>query len=140
MPASGTVSRAPYLWLRPRDQKAVAALTLLALLAAVGYWWMVRGDDGQQLVHIGAESAREIHFRVDINQATWPELAQLPRIGETLARRIVALRQSAGPYQSLQDLRRVRGIGPKTIEQVEPYLMGFGGSGPPEESDFGSDR
>ena len=59
---------------------------------------------------------------MDINSADWPELLQLPGIGETLAHRIVESRQSRGPFADNDDLRRVRGIGPKTLEQIRPYL------------------
>ena len=61
-------------------------------------------------------------FEVDINAADWPELIQLPGVGQTLAQRIVESRQAAGPFTDHDDLRRVRGIGPKTLEQIRPYL------------------
>jgi len=62
-------------------------------------------------------------FLVDVNAAEWPELAQLPEVGETLARRIVDSRQQEGPFLDHDDLRRVRGIGPKTLETIRPYLL-----------------
>ena len=46
----------------------------------------------------------------------------LPGVGETLARRIVESRSEAGPFTELEALRRVRGIGPKTLERIRPYL------------------
>jgi competence protein ComEA len=52
----------------------------------------------------------------------WPELSQLPGIGEALARRIVESRQRDGEFVDHQELRRVRGIGPRTLERITPYL------------------
>jgi competence protein ComEA len=52
----------------------------------------------------------------------WPELAQLPEMGESLARKIVAWRKEHGPFKDLTDLRRVKGIGPKKYEAVRPFL------------------
>jgi competence protein ComEA len=43
-------------------------------------------------------------------------------VGETLARRIVETRAAEGPFVDFDDLRRVRGIGPKTLERMKPYL------------------
>ena len=61
-------------------------------------------------------------FEVDINTAGWPELLQLPEIGETLAKRIVDSRRTSGPFRDHRDLMRVRGIGPKTFNTIKPYL------------------
>ncbi len=61
-------------------------------------------------------------FQVDINQATWIEWAQLDGIGQTLAKRIVADRNEQGPFQSVEDLRRVKGIGAKTLDKMRPHL------------------
>ena len=60
---------------------------------------------------------------MDINKADWPELAELPEVGETLARRIVDSRAQDGEFRDHDDLKRVRGIGPATLEQMRPYLM-----------------
>ena len=61
-------------------------------------------------------------FQVDANRATWIEWAQLDGIGEKLAKRIVADRSEHGPFQSVEDLRRVKGIGAKTLEKMRPHL------------------
>ena len=55
-------------------------------------------------------------------RSDWPELSQLPGIGEALARRIVESREADGPFADHQQLRRVRGIGPRTLERSTPYL------------------
>jgi competence protein ComEA len=60
---------------------------------------------------------------VDINAAEWPELAELPEIGEMLARRIVESRSAAGPFGDHDDLLRVNGIGPRTLDKLRPYLL-----------------
>jgi competence protein ComEA len=49
---------------------------------------------------------------VDVDRASAAELETLPRIGPALARRVVADRDSLGPFGSLEGLQRVRGIGP----------------------------
>jgi len=52
---------------------------------------------------------------VNINTASVYELDTLPGIGTVLAERIVQCR----PYQSVWELDRVKGIGPKTIEGIK---------------------
>lgn len=53
---------------------------------------------------------------LDLNRATAAELEKLPGIGPVLAKRIVEWRETHGPFQSVQDLLKVPGIGPKTLE------------------------
>ena len=60
---------------------------------------------------------------LDINSVTAAQLEHLPGIGPALAQRIVADRQKHGLYTSVDQLDRVEGIGPKTLEKLRPYLM-----------------
>lgn len=109
-------------WLLKRaDQAAVGGLVLVALVAMAG-WWLRQGGWQGRLIEIDRQPKLEARFVVDINRADWPELAQLPGIGRTLAQRIVASRDEHGPFVDHDELRRVRGIGPKTLEKMRPYL------------------
>jgi len=108
--------------LRRADQAVVAVVVLVALTAVTGYWLGHGGHRGQ-LIEIDRAEPKTIDFVVDVNTADWPELAQLPGIGETLARRIVEARSTGGPFVNCEDMqRRVRGIGPAMIERIRPYL------------------
>lgn len=55
---------------------------------------------------------------IDVNSASSAELELLPRIGPALAARIVADRSANGPFRSLDDLQRVKGIGPITVQRM----------------------
>lgn len=55
---------------------------------------------------------------VSLNSASEAELDTLPGVGPTTAARIVAGR----PYGRLDDLLRVRGVGPKTLERLRPLV------------------
>ena len=62
-------------------------------------------------------------FQVNVNRADWPELMQLPGVGRTLAERMIAEREERGQFRSVEELSRVEGIGPRTIERMSPYLL-----------------
>jgi competence protein ComEA len=66
---------------------------------------------------------------ININLASQAELQRLPRIGPKLSERIIAERAKK-PFQSVDDLRRVKGIGPKTLANLRPYITV--GDDPPE--------
>ena len=55
---------------------------------------------------------------VNVNRATLAELEALPRVSERIAQAIIDGR----PYSSVDDLIRVYGIGPKTLENIRPFV------------------
>ena len=71
---------------------------------------------------------------VDVNEASAAELERLPRVGPALAARIVAWRDVHGPFESLESLRHVRGIGPATARLLAP-LVTFSGRYSPSQSE-----
>jgi competence protein ComEA len=114
--------RWPTWSLRWSDQRVAAAFLCLALIGLAGHWAWHRGQR-RRLIDVDRAPIHVAKFQIDINQADWPEFALLPRIGEVLAKRIVADREANGPFRDWNDLRRVRGIGPKTFEGIQPYLQ-----------------
>lgn len=121
-PATG---RTPLL--RRADQAVVASVVGLALVAVVAYWTL-RGGMSGRLIEIEADGVDlpraplVAEFTVDLNTADWVELDALPNVGERLARRIVESRAADGPFQTVDDLDRISGIGARTIERLRPYL------------------
>ncbi|HQR09623.1 MAG TPA: ComEA family DNA-binding protein, partial [Gemmatales bacterium] len=59
---------------------------------------------------------------IDINVAGKEQFMTLPGIGATLADRILEERAERGPFTSVKDLSRVRGIKGKTLEKLLPYV------------------
>ena len=60
--------------------------------------------------------------RVRLNAATSEQLRQLPLIEPKMAVRILQYRQQHGPFESLDELRQVRGIGPRVLEKLRPLV------------------
>ena len=58
-----------------------------------------------------------------INTATAAQLALLPGIGPQRAENIVSDRETNGPFLSVSDVTRVKGIGKVTLGQMAPYLV-----------------
>lgn len=112
----------PRMILRRADQAAAAAVVAVSL-AAIGGWWLWQARIRGGLIDIDLAQPVAVDFKIDVNQADWPELALMPDIGEQLARRIVENRRQNGPFRDLDDLRRVRGIGPRTLEGMKPFLQ-----------------
>ena len=65
-------------------------------------------------------------FRLNINTATKLQIQELPGIGEVIAQRIVAYRDVNGPFQRIDDLKNVEGIGEKKLDTIKD-LINIGG-------------
>jgi len=59
---------------------------------------------------------------VDINSASMEELDRLPGIGPTYAQRIIEYRTIHGPFQNVEELTKVKGIGSATLEKIRDLV------------------
>ncbi len=73
-------------------------------------------------VVVAAES-RNSKGVVNINTASAEQLQLLPRVGPALAERIIEFRESNGPFQRVEELVAVRGIGEKSLAKLRPYVV-----------------
>jgi competence protein ComEA len=60
---------------------------------------------------------------VNVNSATTDQLDVLPGVGPTTAAAIVAHREQNGPFQTVEQLGDVRGIGPVKLEALRGLVM-----------------
>src|SRR5258708_6070551 len=76
------------------------------------------------LVCISAASANKKPplVPVNLNTATALELQQVPGIGPATADKILQMRKSYGSFKSVDDLRAIKGIGPKRLEKMRKYI------------------
>ncbi|HKI05957.1 MAG TPA: helix-hairpin-helix domain-containing protein [Thermoanaerobaculia bacterium] len=89
--------------------RAVAAVLLALLVAALpGLAAEGKPDGGGK--------------KVNVNSADVIQLALLPRVGPSVAQRIVEYRKQNGPFKKAEDLMLVQGIGEKTYQLLKPYL------------------
>lgn len=59
---------------------------------------------------------------LNVNTASQAELVALPGIGEVTAERIVLYRDEFGPFTSINQLLRVKGISKKKLEQLKALI------------------
>jgi comEA protein len=59
---------------------------------------------------------------IDLNSASAELLDTLPGIGPSKAAAIIAHREAHGPFQSIEEIMKVKGIGPATYEKLKPFI------------------
>lgn len=115
----------PFGWTL-QDRRLLMAGVIVASGLLVGHWWRLSWL-GQPRVEVSQLPAADARIKVAINSAPWVEFLLLEGVGEKLARRIVADRDSRGPFSSIDDLQRVNGVGAKLMERWRSQLtMGPG--------------
>lgn len=102
------------LAIRPGDQVAVVALSLLGLLSLS----LVPNGQTPRM----AKPSAPPMFVINPNTASEAELLLLPRVGPSLADAILKERQER-PFESPEDVGRTRGIGDKTLQKLLPHLQ-----------------
>jgi competence protein ComEA len=116
--------------LDPEEQKPVPIfsrtqivilLVLACALAAGLFLFKHRRMTGAQDITLVAGSEAAYELKVDINSATWQEIALIPGVGQKRAQAIVAYREKNGPFRSAEDLTRVSGVGRETAADIARY-------------------
>src|SRR5439155_1845440 len=119
--------------LTPAERRAGLLLVLLLALGAVSDRWSRRAvrpptfpGTSADTSSIGERAPGPVDpnpdtnsSALDLNRATARELDELPGIGPKLAARILEHRRRFGSFRAVEDLRAVRGIGPRLFERLE---------------------
>ncbi len=71
---------------------------------------------------VAGQSGARVVPLINLNTASATELATLPGIGPAIADRIVAYRESNGPFQQIEDIKRVKGIGNAIFEKIKDRI------------------
>jgi len=77
-------------------------------------------------VAVGVADGAQPSGVVNINTASAEQLQMLPRVGPSLAGRIVEYREANGAFQSVDEIIAVKGIGESSFEKLEPYIVTSG--------------
>jgi competence protein ComEA len=114
-------SNGTFLGITRGDRLVVGVLVVTSLVLMAAHWARLSGW-GTQPIEIDRIPRTPVGFRLDLNTTNWVELSQLEGIGPKLARRIIADRETNGPFERVDDLQRVQGIGPRTVAKLKPWL------------------
>ncbi len=102
------------------ERKAVLfLLSILFLGASLRLYLAVSYHNNEKLFY--GETVKE-KILININTASQEELLVLPFIGEKIARRIIEYRRQKGKFSSIDDLKKVKGIGEKKLQVLKEYV------------------
>ena len=100
------------------DGSDLSAVNLAARIEDEDHWHIPLPGESIPIER-SPEAASDL---IDINSAEAGRLVELPRIGETIAKRIVEYREVNGPFSSVEELLLVEGIGPATLAGIRELI------------------
>ncbi|MBB5354552.1 competence protein ComEA [Anoxybacillus mongoliensis] len=78
---------------------------------------------GEDILVETASQTSSSSGKININTATIDQLQTLQGIGPAKASAIIAYREEHGPFQKVEDLLHVSGIGPKSLEKIKEQIV-----------------
>lgn len=98
-------------------------LTILIALTLCGAVSMLISSSPAEQTPKTSRNKPALSGKVNINTATLEQLEMLPRIGTKTAQSIIEYRTHNGLFEKAEDLTKVRGIGQKTVEELEHFII-----------------
>ena len=96
-------------------KRMIATKTLTLALVALVFSLMIS--------NMSLAGKSDMNTPVNINQATLKELTSLPGIGKKRANDIIEYREKNGNFSSIEDVKKVDGIGKDTIEKIKDLIV-----------------
>ena len=84
--------------------------------------WADHHEAAEKAAEAADEKMPEAAGPIDINTTDAGALQTLPGIGKTKAAAIIAHREANGPFTTVDDLKNVKGIGEKTLEELKEQI------------------
>lgn len=107
--------------------KALWVLIILGILSLA--YLLIReysspNHSGEELtIYVGgSDQTYQTVFTVNLNSSPADSIELIPGIGPVFAGRIIAYRDSAGSFQSTEEITKIHGIGYKLYYKIKPYL------------------
>jgi competence protein ComEA len=111
-------------WPRSAQYAAVSMASVFLTLVAVH----LRSSWLQRPRPLEIEHGMPVQFRIDLNEADRSTLLQIPGVGDKMAERILAYRDSKGRFNDYKDLLEIQGVGGATLERMRPWVEIRGGT------------
>ena len=103
--------------MKPRS--IIALCTVAVILIGVAGFGFLRRQHLKQQYGLFIEEATVC---ISINHGSADDLEALPGIGPRTAQSIIEYRETHGSFQTLDDLKRVKGIGDAVFDRITPYI------------------
>ncbi len=107
-------------YLTPRERKVFVFLGILIFCGAILRFLSVKINSLNAITDSKNQTQKSLS--ININITNLPDLEKIPGVGPEIANRIIEYRTNHGKFLSLDDLRKVKGIGNKKFEAMKDCI------------------
>jgi len=104
--------------LTKQERQVILFLIITALIGAGINFAIKVNANIERVVKVGSHIAQ-----IDINRASYEDLLDAGGIGHSLAKKIIAYRASHGIFNSLEELKEIKGIGDHRVEKLKEIFF-----------------
>lgn len=104
------------------------AIAIAAIIFTAGYF-VGKGNSFPDInINVAEETAGssgsidDSEWKININTASAEELMELPGIGESISKNIIEYRTENGPFQRIEDIANVKGIGDAKYMEIKDLI------------------
>lgn len=111
-----------------QDEDSVAAFKRYEEVAKTngeGFWKSPSkiGTKTLRASEVDGGNTLSVIYPININTADEATLQLLPGIGPAYSKRMVNYRKETGSFTSIEEITKIKGIGPKTLEKLRPIVV-----------------
>lgn len=102
-----------------RQERQVILFLIITALVGAGINFAIKVNANiERVIKVGRHITQ-----IDINKASYADLLNAGSIGPSLAEKIIAYRASHGTFNSLEELKEIKGIGAKRVKKLEEIFF-----------------
>ncbi|MDD4955781.1 MAG: helix-hairpin-helix domain-containing protein [Candidatus Omnitrophica bacterium] len=109
------------LALTPTERKVFVFIGILIFCGAILRFFSVKINNANAVTSNISQASKAI--LISLNTADAPELEKIPGVGPAIANRIIEYRAAYGRFLSLDDLKKVKGIGDKKFNLMKDHIV-----------------
>ena len=94
------------------------ALSMISLITTTT--WAEEAKEAKEAAKV--EAAEKAEAKINLNTATVEELDTLPDIGRTKAAAIIKYREENGPFKTIEDIQKVKGIAEGIFKKIKDLI------------------
>jgi competence protein ComEA len=105
-----------------KEERLVVVSLGLVLLLGISTNYFLKKNPITKRFFAAQKSDMPEHLKIDVNKATYDELAAIPYLGAKTAKNIIFYRDANGAFADLEDLKNVSGVGDYKFRTIQKYL------------------